>query len=343
MFTKPWFRPALRTAAFCLVLLAAVQLAGHLLMPTSNRDLTGYTAGGVLGEDFNTIDVLVMGDSNAAQGIAPMDWYEQYGVTGYTYGVGWLSAYNVYYRLRQIFQEQSPRVVVLCADTIYSRRGEDTAAQAAIREISGELLPLLRFHDEWKTIDPADLLEDNDYTWRDSNKGFAAITDVGGDARNRTDWTYMADTEAEPEHIPWLVRWYVGRISRLCARQGAQLLLITVPASGSWSMARSKGIEALASELGLPYLDYNRRDEREIGIDWMTDTPDGGSHLNVLGARKLTKALGAYLTAQYDLPDHRGEPGYEDWDADAAEYLAARPGILARCQENAALQQQENG
>ncbi len=343
MFTKPWFKPALRTAAFCLALLAALQLAGHLLMPTSNRYLTGYTAGGVLGEDFNTIDVLVMGDSNAAQGIAPMDWYETYGITGYTYGVGWLSVYNIYYRLKQIFREQSPKVVVLCTGTVYSRRGEDTAAQAAIRDIAGELLPLLRFHDEWKIIDPGELLQGNDYTWRDTNKGFTAITDVGGDIRNQTDWAYMGDTGAEPEHIPWLIRWYVGRIRRLCAAQGAQLLLITVPASGSWSMARHRGIAALADEQGLPYLDYNCREQWDIGIDWMTDTPDGGSHLNVLGAGKLTAALGDYLAQTYSLPDHRGEPGYEDWDADAADYLAARPEILAAAEENVVRQAEALG
>ena len=118
MLTKSWLRPALRTAAFLLALLVAVQGVGHLMMPTSNRHLSGYTAGGVLGEKNNTVDVLVMGDSNTAQGISPMEWYHARGVTGYAYGEGWLSIYNIYYRLLQIFKEQSPKVVVVSADTV---------------------------------------------------------------------------------------------------------------------------------------------------------------------------------------------------------------------------------
>ena len=46
----------LHVGAFLLVLAMAVFLAGHYLMPHSNRYLSGYTAGGILGEDFDTID-----------------------------------------------------------------------------------------------------------------------------------------------------------------------------------------------------------------------------------------------------------------------------------------------
>lgn len=118
---KTILKPALRVAAFLLVLSMAVFLAGHYLMPTSNRYLEGYTTGGILGEDFDTVDVLVLGDSNAAQGITPMQWYEDYGVTGYTYAAGWMSVFTLYYRLRTIYEEQNPKVVVLCTDVVYSK------------------------------------------------------------------------------------------------------------------------------------------------------------------------------------------------------------------------------
>lgn len=343
MLTKPWFKPFLRTAAFLLALLLAVQLAGHLLMPTSNRHLSGYTAGGVLGEDFNTIDVLVMGDSNAAQGIAPMEWYNDWGITGYTYGAGWLSVYNIYYRLQQIFREQSPRVVVVCTGPLYSKRGNDTFASAALREVSGELLPLLRFHDEWKVIHPTELFQENDYTWRDVNKGFAPITDVAANMANAGEWVYMNDLDSDPAYLPWMMKWYLKRVQRLCEQNGAELLLITVPACTSWSGARHNGTARLAEELRLTYLDYNLREEFPLGLDWRTDTPDAGSHLNVLGAEKLTDALGEYLVSHYSLPDHRGEAGYEDWDADAVLYQQDREAVWDRAREEAAHQLQAIG
>ena len=36
--------------------------------------------------------------------------------------------------------------------------------------------------------------------------------------------------------------------------------------------------------------------------------------MNYVGAEKYTRYLTAYLKAHYDLPDHRGEAGFESWD-----------------------------
>lgn len=319
----------LHVTAFLLVLSMAVFLAGHYLMPHSNRYLSGYTAGGILGEDFDTIDVLVMGDSNAAQGISPMQWYCDNGITGYTYASGWLSVYNIYYRLRSIYEEQTPKAVVLCTDVVYSRMGDETELQAAIGDITDELIPLVRFHDNWKDLTLDNLFEEHDYSWRDTNKGFTPITDVGSSLRG----DYMYD-DGSREPIPFLVRLYLERIVTLCEEHDSELLLITVPASSSWNLARHNGVQGFADEYGLTYLDYNMADLNP-GIDWRTDTPDGGSHLNVLGAQKLTGALGTYLMENYDLEDHRGQPGFESWDKDAVTYTETITEAAARNQEAA--------
>lgn len=319
----------LHVTAFLLVLSMAVFLAGHYLMPHSNRYLSGYTAGGILGEDFDTIDVLVMGDSNAAQGISPMQWYCDNGITGYTYASGWLSVYNIYYRLRSIYEEQTPKVVVLCTDVVYSRMGDETELQAAIGDITDELIPLVRFHDNWKDLTLDNLFEEHDYSWRDTNKGFTPITDVGSSLRG----DYMYD-DGSREPIPFLVRLYLERIVTLCEEHDSELMLITVPASSSWNLARHNGVQGFADEYGLTYLDYNMADLNP-GIDWRTDTPDGGSHLNVLGAQKLTGALGTYLMENYDLEDYRGQPGFESWDKDAVTYTETITEAAARNQEAA--------
>ena len=58
----------------------------------------------------------------------------------------------------------------------------------------------------------------------------------------------------------------------------------------------------------------------------------------MLGSEKLTAALGAYLVENYDLPDHRGEPGFEAWDADAASYAATMDTARAAAAQNAGVQ-----
>lgn len=331
MVLRNWQKNGLRIVAFLLVLLMQVLAAGHYLMPQSNRYLEGYTAGGILGEDFDTIDVLVLGDSNAAQGIAPMKWYDEHGITGYTYAAGWLSMYNIYYRLLQIYEEQNPKVVVLCTAPAYSKKSSETYIQSAVGDIADELLPLLRFHDNWKYLTPDNLFTEKDYSWRDVNKGYTPITDVAG--RPNTD--YMYDTCAS-EPIPFLVKWYMQRILQLCAEHDSEVLLVTVPAAVGWNLARHNGIAAFAEENGVPYLDFNMP-KTNPGIDWTTDTADGGTHLNWLGAQKVTEALGGYLMAHYDLTDHRGTAGYESWDSDAQTYRDQRSTIDQKVCENAGL------
>lgn len=331
MSLKVWQKHLLRITAFLLVLLMLVLAAGHYLMPQSNRYLAGYTAGGILGEDFDTIDVLVLGDSNAAQAVAPMQWYDEAGITGYTYAAGWLSMYNLYYRLLQIYKEQAPKVVVLCTGPAYTKKSSETYMQSAIGDIADELLPLLRFHDNWKYVTTENAFADKDYSWRDVNKGYTPITDVSA-------WTsgdYMYNTGAS-EEIPLLVQVYMRRILQLCADNGSEVLLITVPSAAGWNLARHNGVAAFAEAEGVSYIDYNMA-EYDPGIDWTTDTADGGTHLNYLGARKLTAALEEYLLAHYTLEDHRGQTGYESWDGDAGSYRDALADILARVNEAAGI------
>ena len=238
------------------------------------------------------------------------------------------------------------KVVVVSADTVYSRRGGDTYTAAAVREISGEVFPLVRFHDEWKNMHLTEYFKENDYTWRDVNKGFAPITDVSANMYNAQVWNYMNAEGAKAEYVPAQMKWYLRRIRDLCRKHGAEMMMIAVPACTSWNYSRSLGAAELAVELGVPYVDYNLREENPIGIDWRVDTPDGGNHLNVLGAQKLTDALGEYLTAHYALEDHRGQPGYEEWDEDSARYQEAKQEIWGRARQEADHQLQvlaENG
>lgn len=321
--TKPWVKNLLHVAAFLLMLLLAVQVVGHFVMPTSNRYLSDYAAGGVLGEVPGTIDVLVMGDSNAAQGITPMQWYLDRGITGYTYGEGWLSAYKIYYRLRQILKAQHPKVLVVCSSTVYSHPPVPSDWHSALYDVSEELFPLLRFHDEWKVLTLQEWLSGNDYSWRDINKGFKPVTDIGP----YSGYEYMTEIIA-PEPVPVPMRFYLDRLTKLCQKQGIALVFITVPTT-DWNRARHNGMQAYADAAGLPYIDYNLP-ENGSGIDWATDTPDTGTHLNLLGAQHLSAVLEEYLLAQYDLPDHRGQTGYETWDEDAAAYAEALPAMLAK-------------
>ena len=78
-------------------------------------------------------------------------------------------------------------------------------------------------------------------------------------------------------------------------------------------------MEAYAEEKGLPYINFLDIQE-ETGIDYTTDTYDGGLHMNLSGAEKLSRYMGRYLTEEAGVPDRRGEA---ELSARWAEKLAA--------------------
>ena len=87
----------------------------------------------------------------------------------------------------------------------------------------------------------------------------------------------------------------------------------------NWSMEKHNGVENLAKELGVEYLDMNLLNN-EINIDWKKDSRDKGDHLNYTGSLKTTKFLGEYLNKK-GLPDHRADEKYESWNKYYNKYI----------------------
>ena len=66
------------------------------------------------------------------------------------------------------------------------------------------------------------------------------------------------------------------------------------------------------------------------GVDFSVDTYDGGLHLNLSGAEKLSKYFGEILSEEYGILDHRGETKYDRvWEQKIAFYYAEKEKQLA--------------
>jgi hypothetical protein len=65
----------------------------------------------------------------------------------------------------------------------------------------------------------------------------------------------------------------------------------------------------IAAEYGVPAINML---EIQGLVDYDVDFMDAG-HMNILGATKVTKYLGDWLSENSDLPDHRGDPEYSAW------------------------------
>ena len=70
----------------------------------------------------------------------------------------------------------------------------------------------------------------------------------------------------------------------------------------------------MVRERGYTALDFNTPEMYdELGLDFEKDFYNS-KHVNYIGAEKYTRYLTSYLVENYDLPDHRGEAGYESWE-----------------------------
>ena len=174
------------------------------------------------------------------------------------------------------------------------------------------LLPVLRYHDNWKFVRPSQMLRTPDYSCRDSLKGYHLRKTI--DALDPE--AYMLPTE-ETEPISSAAEAGVRRIKALCDRAGAKLVLYTAPNAATWNTPRHNAVQALADSLEVPYLDGKLE---VTDIVWQSDTLDQGEHLNLLGAEKVTAWLGTYFTSTGLLEDKRGDPAYALWEEDLAEF-----------------------
>jgi hypothetical protein len=104
----------------------------------------------------------------------------------------------------------------------------------------------------------------------------------------------------------------------LCQNNDIDFILLKAPNPyPHWYDEWDKQIIAYAEEHGLLYINTITVLD-EIGIDFSTDTYDGGLHLNVWGAEKLSVYLGGVLTER----GLGGVPSNAAWEEKAREYNA---------------------
>lgn len=315
------------------VLYAAVPLIGvvllwfvqALLVPkyadSANRE------GGLAGDYYQWAgegnDVLFLGDCETYESYTPPTLFEQYGITSVIRGTPQQLLWQSYYLLQDTLRYETPRAVVLNVyamrygepqNEAYNRLTLDgmewsatklAAIRASMTEeetLASYLFPLLRYHGRWSDLGRDDL------TYLFSHK---TVSHNG----------YLMQTGVEPMRVqesggilsdhtlPERAWDYLERIRVLCEERGIELILVKAP-TNSWSYwwydEWEEQIAGYAEEHGVAYYNFIPRAE-EIGLDFSTDTYDGGVHLNADGAEKLTAYFGRILSEAHGIPDHRGE------------------------------------
>ncbi len=259
-------------------------------------------------ENENSIDVVVIGDSEAYRSIIPPEMYRKYGFTSYVAASPAQKTYQSYDMLEAILERQKPSVCILEPNVLF----RDYSIVSSVWPRFERTFPIFKYHNAWKGVFDSDYKYD-DLSF-DSFKGYRYIDSV----KATKNVNYMVQTDST-EPISTSNTNDFRRIYELCKKNDIKLLLLRTPSIKNWSYAKYDAVRQLAEKYKVKFIDLNM--DNSIGIDWTQDTYDKGDHLNFSGAEKVTDFLGAYLDKRYDLPDHRGDKEYASWEKSVEKYL----------------------
>ncbi len=289
-------------------------------------------------------DVLFIGDCEVYESFVPAILWEEYGISSYVRGGAQQLVWHSYYLLKDALRYETPRVVVFNVLALkygepqreaYNRMALDgmewssvkvEAIQASMTEDESFLsyvFPLLRYHSRWSELTREDFI----YAFRDkptvSDSGYLMQTAVEPYDPAEDQEPFLPDSYTLPD----AAIDYLDCMVALCREKGIELVLIKAPTNHwkyHWFDEWDEQVVEYAAKYGLAY--YNLIDDAdEIGLDMTTDTYDGGVHLNVYGAEKLTRYFGEILKHTVDLPDRRDDADMASvWQGRVETYYARK-------------------
>lgn len=329
------------------ILLAGALVLGFLQALVTPKYMTASREGALIGEYYGERiphDILFVGDCEVYECITPPTLWEKYGVTSYVRGSAQQLTWQSYYLLEETFRRESPRVVVFNVlalkygepqNEAYNRMTLDgmrfsSSKLASIKASMTEeesfgsyLFPLLRFHSRWHEL----RAEDWSYLFhrdRVSHNGYLMQTGTVPKTSDREGYP-LADYT-----LPATSMEYLEKMRVLCEENGAELVLIKAPTNNYkyyWYEQWDEQVREYAKGHSLAYYNFIGMDE-EIGLDWSRDTYDGGAHLNVYGAEKLTVYLGEILVRSYGLESRKTDAVLASvWTEKLDAYYKERNGI----------------
>lgn len=307
----------IKTIVFFSGVAALICLFSIILRPKDNSPKSGIlnpNARGFYGEPENTIDIAVIGNSDAYSGFSPMRLWNEYGYTSYVAAEGAQNIGESVNILKEMLTCQSPDLVVLDVDCLWAGEGLVDQLEGNMKSVMYNYLPLYRYHDRWKQFSFDNMFDEPEFNWSPRTKGqwlSRSVTPYEGE-------DLMTPSE-EKFAIPKANLIFLDYFFKVCEENEIPVLLVALPSGISWTYEKHNSMTDFAKERNLDFIDLNVV-EGEYAIDWSQDTRDGGKHLNCYGAEKVTGYIGAYIHSNYTIEDKRGNEAYKDWDVCYEQY-----------------------
>lgn len=261
----------------------------------------------------NSVDVLFMGASQMFSTIDAKRLTEEYGINSYDYGASRQMISTTEYYLDEALKTQHPKLVMIESCEILHELSDDIRDEVIAYSypsmpLSGEkfnyllrdsgqdmiktfeicYLPLLAYHNKWKSLQVKDVSETvffdhyADYSLRGFNPREGCNPQKMAFYDEQSVESVMPDDNAR----------VILSISNKCKAEGIRLIFFKTP-SANWTKADSECTKRFMSEHDIEFFDLHDHLD-EIDIDQDTDFVDI-YHLNQGAAEKCTDFLRDYL------------------------------------------------
>ena len=310
---------AVRVSLIVLLLLGVFWFLNILVSP---KYMESLVEGSMISEYYDTPknhEVLFIGDCEVYANFSPMVLYEEEGISSYIRGSSQQLIWQSYGILKETLKYEKPEVVIFNVNAMrYSTPVSEAYNRLTIDKMKWSkekiemifssmteeenfwsyVFPILRYHSRIFE------LTEEDFTYlfqrrQNTFNGFLINQNVKGveslPTKRPLTETKFADITYE----------YLDKIRELCEENNIELVLIKAPSLYPyWYTEYDEQIEEYASKYGLDYYNF-LENILEIGLDYSVDTYDGGLHLNLSGATKLSKYFAPILKEKYSLTDYR--------------------------------------
>ena len=304
----------------------------------SPKYATSLVEGSMISQYYNESkdhEVVFIGDCEVYANFSPMVMYEEEGIKAYIRGSSQQLIWQSYYILEETLKYEIPKVVVFNVNSMrysepvseeYNRLTIDymkwskqkvdiiNASMTEEESIWYYIFPILRYHSRYDKLTEEDFeylfkRKDNTFNGFLVNKNVKPVENL---PVQRKLATYQFED---------ICYDYLNKITKLCKDNGIELVLIKAPSLYPyWYDEYDEQIRNYAEENDIAF--YNLKNNvEEIGIDYSADTYDGGLHLNLNGATKLSKFFAKLLKENYNLTDYRGDNLYEQKLEEYKEFI----------------------
>ena len=310
-----------RAVCSVIFILATLFLLQRLLVP---KYVSNVVEGSLIAEYYRedkNHDVIFIGDCEVYENFSPKVLWEDYGINSYIRGSAQQLIWQSYYLLEDTLRYEKPKVVIFNVlalkydepqNEAYNRMSLEGMkwSMAKVRSIQASMteeesfmdyvFPVLRYHSRWNELGE----EDFAYLFRTkpvSHNGYYMRVDVKA-AESVPEGRVLSNYQFGDNAC-----MYLDKMTELCRENDIRLVLVKAPSLYPyWYDEWEEQIEEYAEKNNLLYINFLELIE-ETSLDFSQDTYDGGLHLNLSGAEKITKYLGGVLQEECALPDRRNE------------------------------------